>query len=167
MNEFMDTNTVLTQSRAIARALRTISSATGKSFTMRTKPGRFALQKTVYLLKRSRYPPAERFDYNIYLNGPYSPDLAQVYYALEDDGLAHATPDPNIPPPTVQMITDALAHGEDFLEGLTTVIDGIPREGSPGAALGWARSIKPHLSEATWREVRTFLGAHPELTRRT
>jgi hypothetical protein len=163
----MDTNTLLAKGRSIARGLKSISRETGKEFTMDTKPGRFRLQKAVYLLKCLRYPPAAKYSYNIYLNGPYSPDLAEAYYALEDDGLSGVSPAHDVPRTTLRTVSDALAGGDDFLEGLTTILDGLPRERTLAAAMAWARSIKPHLTEPTWKEVRVFLAGHPELTRRT
>jgi uncharacterized protein YwgA len=167
MFEAMDPNVLLAKGRGIARAVKAISISSGETFTMRTKPGRFRLQKTVYLLKRLKYPAASKFEYNIYLNGPYSPDLAQVYYALEDDGLAGATPAADLPSKSIDTISEALSLGEDFLEGVTTVIDAIHQNETLAQAMLWARGIKPHLGEFTWKEVRRFLAAHPELTRRT
>jgi uncharacterized protein YwgA len=160
----MDALTLQTQGRGIAKALRAISARTGHSFTMKSKPGRFVIQKTVYLLRRLRYPSATKYDYNIYLNGPYSPGLAEVYYALEDDGLKSAPAATDDPSRTMDTIATALAGTPDFLEGLTTVIDGIANAKNAAASLTWAKSIKPHLNEATWREVRAFLVKHPELT---
>jgi hypothetical protein len=167
MAEIMDVNIARAKGRGIAAALTSIASVTGQEFSMRTKPGRFRIQKAVYLLKTLNYPSAQKFEYNIYLNGPYSPELAQVYYALEDDGLAHAAPPAELPPRVTRLVADALAKGEDFLEGLTTVLDGLPREGRPAQAMEWAKSVKPHLKEETWREVRAFLAGHPDLTRHT
>jgi len=165
--ELMDPATLQHKGKSIAKALRAVSTKTNRPFTMMTKPGRFTIQKTVYLLKRLGYPPAARYDYNIYLNGPYSPGLAEVYYALSDDGLRSVGPATDIPPAVLDTIANATAGTSDFLEGLTTVIDGIATAGSPPSALAWAKSIKPHINEATWREVRAFLAKHPELTRRT
>jgi hypothetical protein len=160
----MDAATLQVKGRPIAKALRAISTKTGRPFSMRDKPGRFVIQKTVYLLRKLGYASAMKYDYNIYLNGPYSPDLAEVYYALEDDGLQAASPAPDISPELVETVADALSRGSDFLEGLTTVIDGNSTSGSLPRALAWAKSIKPHLGEPTWQEVRSFLRKHPELT---
>jgi hypothetical protein len=167
MAEIMDVNVARAKGKGIAAALKSIASATGQEFSMQTKPGRFRIQKTVYLLRTLSYPSALKFEYNIYLNGPYSPELAQVYYALEDDGLARAAPAAELSPKAIKLVAEAIAKGEDFLEGLTTVLDGLPREGRPAQAMEWAKSVKPHLNEETWREVKAFLAGHPDLTRRT
>ena len=149
--------------RTIAKALRAVWLRTGRPMSMSDRPGRFLIQKTVYLLKSQGYPPATRYEYNVYLNGPYSPDLAAEYYAVGDDGLRSAPAATDIPPSTLNLVAEALSRSPDFLEGLTTVIDGVVTQGSPQAALSWAKSIKPQLSESTWREVRTFLSGHQEL----
>ena len=163
----MDQATLLARGRTIAKALRTISARTGRPLTMMTKPGRFEIQKTVYLLKRLGYPPAAKYEYNVYLNGPYSPGLAEVYYALSDAGLRSAPPATDVRQDVLGTISIALAGSPEFLEGLTTVIDGISAQGSAPLALSWAKTIKPHINEATWREVRTFLASHPQLIGRT
>lgn len=163
----VDVGTLLSKGRPIARALRAVSMRTRKPFTMQTKSGRFLIQKTVYLLKVLGYEPARKYEYNIYLNGPYSPDLATIYYALEDSGLRDATSATDIPPRALDAVADALAESPDFLEGLTTVVDGCITQGGPTRALGWAKSIKPHLSDTVWQEVRAFLRRHPELIRHT
>ena len=160
----MDTATLQAKGRSIARALKALSGKTGRSFSMADKPGRFTIQKTVYLLRKLGYAPALKYDYNIYLNGPYSPNLAEVYYALDDNGLQSFSPATDLPPKTIAIVAEALKGTTDFLEGLTTCIDGISTSGSPPQALAWAKSIKPHINDITWREVRSFLIKHPELT---
>jgi hypothetical protein len=161
-----DAGTLRRQGRSIAQALKTVSNQVGHPFSMMTKPGRFQIQKTVYLLKHLDCDRANRYDFNIYLNGPYSPDLAEVYYALGDDGLNSASPT-ELAPRTLATVAEALGRSPDFLEGLTTVIDGVASRGSPRLAIDWAKSIKPHLNEPTWGEVRAFLVKHPELIGRT
>lgn len=151
------------QRRAIARALSALSAKTGRPFSMTSKPGRFEIQKAVYLLRKLGYPAAARLSYNMYLNGPYSPDLAELYYALGDAGLRSASPAADLSPSTLDTVASAMARGPEFLEGLTTVVDGVTSRRDVQTALAWAKSIKPHLSEPTWKEVRAFLSSHKEL----
>lgn len=162
-----DVATLLKQGRPIARALKAVSTGAQHPFSMQTKDGRFEIQKTVYLLRALAYDPAKRYDYNIYLNGPYSPDLAAVYYAFEDEGLASAVSATDIPSETLDTIVNALSRSPHFLEGLTTVIDGCHSQGGSVNALGWAKSIKPHINEAVWQEVQAFLRKHPDLIKST
>lgn len=147
----------------VAKALNAISAHTGHSFTMHSQPGRFRIQKTIYLLKCARYPSAQRFDFNIYHMGPYSPELARAYYLLEDDGLRSAGVTGDIPAETLELVSDAVRRPPEFLEGLTTLIDIRAQTGSPAAALAQAKAIKPHLTESTWKEVRAFLQSHQAL----
>jgi hypothetical protein len=162
----MDTGALRVKGQDIARALKVVSKGTGHRFTMRTKTGRFDIQKTVYLLKQLVYPPAESFDYSIYLNGPYSPELAQVSNALEGEGNGRVTP-AVLPAESIRLISACLDRGAEFLEALTTVLDGVNRGRSCSDASDWAKLIKPHLSATTWRGVGRFLAAHPGLARRT
>jgi hypothetical protein len=163
----MDGATLQVQGRSIARALRAIAGHSAQSFSMQSKPGRFRIQKTVYLLKRMGYPAAKKYEFNIYLNGPYSPDLAATYYALGDEGLRAGTAAPDVGQARLETVTEALQGSDDFLEGLTTVVDGIVTFHHRPRALAWAKSIKPHLAEPVWQEVRRFLLKHQELTRST
>lgn len=41
---------------------------------------RLRLQKAAYLLKRMGVEPFTKYQFNIYLRGPYSPELAREYY---------------------------------------------------------------------------------------
>lgn len=164
MTDRMQPSEAIHKGKGIVRALRTVSIHTGRRFTMSSKADRFTIQKTVYLLRRLGYPAAQQFDFNIYLNGPYSPDLAEVYYAYEDDGLRAAPPADNLKPAMIATVRDALRGSPEFLEGLTTVVDGIAQGRPAPDALAWAKSIKPHLNGGTWQEVQRFLGTHRDLT---
>jgi len=42
---------------------------------------RLKVQKAVFLLRHLRVSPFTRYTFNMYLRGPYSPDLAREYYA--------------------------------------------------------------------------------------
>ncbi len=155
-----DPATLQKQAAPIARALNAIAEETRKPFTMRNEPGRFRIQKTVYLLQRLGYAPARRFDYNLYMMGPYSPELTACYYALEDRGLRAAGVATDLREPMRRVVAEALQHGDAFLEGLTTLLDVNRETHHLPAALARARAIKPHLDEPTWKEVRGFLAAN-------
>ncbi|MGI0055118.1 MAG: hypothetical protein ACREBZ_05325 [Thermoplasmata archaeon] len=162
-----DPTTLRRQAGPIVKALASIGHELGRPFTMQTQPGRFRIQKTVYLLKHSGYRPAGKYSFNLYHMGPYSPDLAAAYYAFEDAELRDSPRTNDISPATLAVLRDALGHDDPFLEGLTTTLD-VWRAGNDlRVALSQARSIKPHLGEDTWREVRRFLTDHPGLITRT
>lgn len=165
-----DDNVLRAQGRGIVRALRYLGNVTKNPVTMDSKEDRIRLQKLVYLLKLGGYPPARRFDFNLYQNGPYSPGLTQVYYLYGTDGIAATEPATDVPTVLAQTVKEADSKGVEFLEALATTLDtsasvGRERETPPDLTRGlaWARSIKPQIEEATWKEVRTFLRAHPDL----
>ena len=75
----MDEGVVRARGRGIVKALRRIGDESGSPVTMDTKEARIRLQKMVYLLKAGGYPAAQKFEFNIYQNGPSSPGLTEVY----------------------------------------------------------------------------------------
>ena len=44
---------------------------------------RLKMQKAVFLLRHLKVKPFRNYDFNMYLRGPYSPELASDYYRLE------------------------------------------------------------------------------------
>jgi uncharacterized protein YwgA len=151
------------QAAPIAKALNFVGARVGRAFSMETQPGRFRIQKTVFLLRHMGYAPARRYSFNLYHMGPYSPDLAQAYYELRDDGLRKAGDAKDIPARQLETLEAALAKSDELLEGLTTTLDAWTRTKAPATALAQAKAIKPHLPESTWTEVRQFLTAHRDL----
>lgn len=167
MSTTTDPTTLQKQATPIAKALNAIAASPRPPFTMRTEEGRFHIQKAVYLLRYMDYPPARRFEYNLYLMGPYSPDLATCYYQLEDEGIRSAGAATDVPEPTLVVLREALAGTHEFLEGLTTLLDLKHETPDMPKAYARARSVKAHLDDATWKEVREFLRRHAALTGRT
>lgn len=151
------------QATPIARALNAVSARSGRPLTMRTKPGRFRIQKVVYLLRHIGYAPARKFEFNIYMMGPYSPELARAYYLLEDDGIRAAGEATDISPEKLALVSEMSLMPLDFLEGITTILDVRLVSDSLPSAFEHARAIKPNVTETTWRGVRTFLQSHPNL----
>jgi len=161
---------VKARGKGIVKGLRQIADATGSSIDITSKEGRIRVQKLVYLLKAGGYAPAQKFEFNLYQNGPYSPDLTEVYFHFGNEGIATAQGNGDIPADLIGTITAADSKGVLFLEALATTLDttaALRKQGNIGAnlspGLSWARSIKPHIGETTWREVREFLRAHPAL----
>jgi len=151
------------QALPIAKALNAVAAESGRLFTMRTQSGRFRIQKTVYLLRHTGYPPAQKFEFNIYHTGPYSPDLARAYYLLEDEGIHSAGVAGDVPADVLTLVGRISTMSERFLEGLTTLLDVRTQTPTAGSALAQSKFIKPHLDDSVWREVRAFLQAHPAL----
>ena len=165
-----DENVLRAQGRGIVQALRLLGDVTKHPVSMDTKESRIRVQKLVYLLKVGRYAPAQKFDFNLYQNGPYSPGLTQIYYLYGNDGIATASPATDLPRELVETLKEADSKGVEFLEALATALDtsaSIAREHGVAhdlaRGLAWAQSIKPQIKDATWREVRAFLRLHPDL----
>jgi len=165
-----DEGAIRARGKGVVKALKTIATATSRPVRIETKDDRIRTQKLVYLLKAGGYAPAQKFDFNLYQNGPYSPDLTQVYFLYGDNGIAEASPASDIGHELLQAIVEADRHGVVFLEGLATAIDtttSVRRSGTGGSelqrGLSWAQSIKPHIDADTWREVRGFLRTHPSI----
>jgi uncharacterized protein YwgA len=151
----------------IASALKALSLLRGRPFHMSSQAGRFRIQKTVYLLRRLGYKAAREFGFNLYLMGPYSPNLAKVYYAMRDAGLASAEPATDLPASTRDTVLDALKGTDAFLEALSTSLSVSSRTAPYSRSLRRARAIKPHIDTETWGEVERFVKVHPQLITHT
>jgi hypothetical protein len=155
-----DELTLLAQGRPIAKALNTVFAAAREVPSMSSKIDRLKLQKAVFLLKQLDYPSARGWSFGTYLNGPYSPELAKVYYALRDDGIREAGNAPDLPSETIGTVAEAIRKGAEFLEALATLLDGTSQYPKLQSALEWARELKPQIPDSTWSEVRGFLTSH-------
>lgn len=159
-----ETGALRKKALSIAKALNAITAADSDiKFTKETEDGRFRIQKTVYLLKRLGYPAAQKFDFNLYLMGPYSPDLTKCYYELGDEGIRSAGIASDLSHTKRDLVIHAIRKGDDFLEGLTALLDVYRQVNHLPAALANAKALKRHIGPGTWKEVREFLGANPGL----
>lgn len=165
-----DAAAIRARGKTIVKALRRVGDSTNHPPRMDSKEDRIRLQKLVYLLRAGGYGPARKFNFNLYMNGPYSPDLAEVYYQFEETGVVDAAPTGDIPTTLLGEVVDADRKGVVFLEALATALDltiSLRQKGAGRAALGaglkWAESIKPQIPKDTWGEVRSFLQTHPVL----
>jgi uncharacterized protein YwgA len=168
-----DEGAVRARGKSIVKALRRLGDETDRPVKMGSKDDRIRLQKLVYLLRAGGYEPARKFEFNLYQNGPYSPALTEVYYLYGDDGIGKAAPATDIPSHLLSALKEADRKGVEFLEALSTTLDTTNSLAAHGEVvqnmdrgLAWAQSIKPHIDEKTWREVRGFLRTHPGLAAR-
>jgi uncharacterized protein YwgA len=151
---------------AIFPVLRKLGEETGKPFTKDRFKGRVRIQKVVFLLKSLGQPEAMDYNYNLYVNGPYSTDLAKDYYS-EGNSLKTGSQEVNIPEARMKIVVEADEKGVDFMEALTTTISLATENRSIEDAIKWARDLKPHLASMHWKEVRIFLTAHRSLIQST
>ena len=143
----------------IAAALNKIGSVTNKKIKANTKSDRIRLQKLVYLLKFLNYPATQNISFNLYLNGPYSRDLARWYYKsintiLDFSNVPTAT---DIPDATLEFIKEADSNGTVFLEALTTFLDIKKAYKNKEEAIKVAKSLKPTITNDYWSKVLKFI----------
>lgn len=132
--------------KRLAAVLETLAKATGRSFGHDTFGERLRTQKAIYLLKVLGIPAARRYDFNLYLRGPYSPDLAKDYFMIAPQ-MAGVAPEP-IPERQLRVIEEFVTQGDSFLEAAATIhfIKAHSEETTKEAILAHARRIKPQLS---------------------
>lgn len=104
----------------LAGILKRMAQETGLRYQRRDFQGRIRIQKTIYLLKALGYRKVQRFQFNLYIRGPYSPRLARAYYDLSARDLSRAR-SAWIPEEILEPATDAILGGIPFLEVLTTL----------------------------------------------
>ena len=106
---------------------------------------RFKVQKYVYLARFFGYDTGHTF--NLYMRGPYSPDLADDYYDATTADLDRAEP-ARLDPRYVELLR-AHRNDEEWLEIASTVA--MFHEDEPGLRgdelIGAVRRLKPWASE--------------------
>jgi hypothetical protein len=143
--------------RKLAGILECLTECSGKRFDASDFWSRFRIQKSIYLLKAMGYPGISGYRFNLYLRGPYSPDLAKDYYALEKEGKSAnpRIPPAHIPPDKLAVLKEALDNGEYFLEALVTLLSIVKSEGRDKAkAIEIAARLKPNRAsyfESAWQ----------------
>lgn len=118
---------------------------------------RLRLQKAAFLLKHLRVPPFTSYNFNMYLRGPYSPDLAKEYYSLEESTPSACVALDKEKEDLVRWFT---SHDSRWLEVASSIIS--LRERYPGRGEGELCSIlrmsKPWVTFAeftkTCRELK-------------
>lgn len=136
--------------------LKRLSAETRRRFDAGEFNARFRIQKSVYLLQAMKYPDASGYRYNMYLRGPYSPDLAKDYYAIDSwprprqDAINPA----EIPTTVLQTIKDAFDQPEYFVETVVTLLFIMKTKGTNKSnTFDIARRLKPHMEpcfEGAW-----------------
>lgn len=109
------------------------------------------MQKGCYILNRWGYGPEYR--YNLYIRGPYSPDLADDYYELNRIGEFT-----DVPAERIEELSTIMSKGIGYTEAYTTVL--IVKQNNPDRTneelLKKALDVKPHLKKEVmevWQSV--------------
>jgi len=105
---------------SLAAVLSQLAKSTTKSFAPSDFTKRLRIQKAIYLLKALGYGPASKYAFGSYVRGPYSPQLANDYYALPWEVVLKTNP-ARIPSEFLSPVADAVRRGNDFLEAAATI----------------------------------------------
>ena len=140
----------------LAAILRLLEKKSHTTLGIDSFNSRLMIQKSVYLLKAMGYPPVKSYNFSSYLRGPYSPDLAEDYFAVCQEGYASEKGYANIPPDVLNPVVEGIKKGVLFLEAATTIhsIVKYNPHNSKNQIVTHVRFIKPHVNfvlEEAWR----------------
>lgn len=92
--------------REKGRILRSIFEKIGASLNINTFENRLRIQKIVYMLQlHPEFRGKLNYDFNMFIRGPYSPELARVYYNLPEDDLLV----------DIKVSEDAIAYAKEII----------------------------------------------------
>jgi len=92
--------------REKGRILRSIFEKIGASLNINTFENRLRVQKIVYMLQlHPEFRGKLNYDFNMFIRGPYSPELARVYYNLPEDNLLV----------DIKVSEDAIAYAKEII----------------------------------------------------
>jgi uncharacterized protein YwgA len=127
---------------------------------------RLKVQKAAYLLKYLNVSPFNRYDFNLYIHGPYSPELAREYYNLEIGNEIRAEDKmPEISNEHLELLRWFIDHDDRWLEIATSIL--IVREQYPelkyNDVYNILRSSKPWLTKEEYKKVYDELKSKTQL----
>ncbi len=105
---------------SLAAVLSQVAKSTGESYDPSDFTKRLRIQKSIYLLKALGYNPVSKYSFGSYVRGPYSPQLANDYYAIPPSTVPKTMP-ANIPSKYLGPVVNAVKRGNHFLEAAATV----------------------------------------------
>jgi|GEM_PF-1960909 len=107
---------------AIENVLSWLSKHHPKGIDLSTFEGRFFAQKGVYVLKALGYKGVKKYNFSLYIKGPYCSELADDYYALNvKDPKEKWPPSSDIPEEYGKIINHAFEKDKEFLETVATL----------------------------------------------
>jgi uncharacterized protein YwgA len=120
----------------------------GFKFKVHSFSHRIRLQKYVFIAKFMGWP--NEYDYNIYIRGPYSPDLAKDYYSLDISSAPSVRVEKLLPNLDKEGFTQTIHQKEiEWLEVATTMLslynnnkDKVQRENITNMLLERTKDIK-------------------------
>ena len=122
---------------------------------------RLRVQKASYLLRYLGVHPFTKYDFSLYIHGPYSTELAREYYSEKSE---EATV-PEIDNDTLELLKWFMDHNDRWLEIATSIL--MIREQytkiKDREVLSILKLSKPWLSEDEFREVYRELKSKRQL----
>lgn len=123
-----------------------VSKAIGHDLDVDAFDDRLTLQKGCYILNSWGYGP--RYNFGLYVRGPYSSDLADDYYEIKD-----LIPDSTtIPNETIDKLAEIFDKGLEYAEAYATVL--LVKNNSPGAPSESIRKRAMELKPRLKKEVK-------------
>ncbi len=110
---------------------------------------RLKLQKAVLLLKHLKVKSFRKYDFNMYLRGPYSPELASDYYRLEG-----VEPEP-VEGADVEIVKWFASHDPRWLEIASSILwikEAYPRS-KPKEVYSILTLSKPWVGEKEFKRI--------------
>jgi uncharacterized protein YwgA len=139
-----------------AAALRGIYAALGREMRTETFEDRLRIQKEVYMMRlHPDLKPYLPFDFNMYVRGPYSPDLAKAYYTDAQPDRVEVTDS------AAEYAHEILGMDTQMLEAMATLVEicnmntGNP-EFTIEDGLRMLVSIKPSLEKIASEALNTL-----------
>ncbi len=146
--------------RGPAGVLISLANETDLSYEPVDLRRRMRIQKSVYLLKELGYRPVSSYSFNLYVHGPYSPDLARDYYLMMEKG-ARESNAVRIPRDALEAVRTAVKKGPRFMEAATSlhlIANANPKRTKDELFrhFGWVKPSLKGKAEEAWE----FLEAH-------
>ena len=131
---------------SLSSVLSRLERETGLSFEPTDFPARLRIQKAVYLLNCLGDPNTKNYNFNLYVRGPYSPDLARAYYNITIDTVSKV-PAAFIQDHRLRPVCEAVKRGNNFLEAASTLhLIARKNPGKPkDSIVNHVRWLKPEL----------------------
>lgn len=125
------------------KLLTAVSKAVDHSLDVNDFNDRLTMQKGCYILNSWGFGP--KYDFSLYIRGPYSRELADDYYGLSND----IGCDTDVPEDVVARLRNIFGKGIGYAEAYATVL--LIMNNSPGASHESihkrALEIKPYLEK--------------------
>jgi len=135
-----------------------VAKAAKKKLDVNDFEDRLLMQKGCFILNTMGVEP--KYNFGLYIRGPYSSDLADDYYELHIDS---STPcETDVPSEHIDSLTEIMIKGTPFVEAYATIL--LARKYNPnmkpGELVDFVVDMKPHLKKKI-EEASEYLNPTP------